>query len=421
MENKTQQAGLSFGSRANSFPVDPVPRLITAGEWDLLQRALAQRARALNEFVADVYGPRRIVSSGVIPDSAIASADYYEPEARSALPANGIWCNVCGFDLVRGSDGKLQVLEDNVRSPSGMTFAIAIRKVIESAVPAISGYAKIPAERGFEQLRNVFIDAAPESDHAPTVLLLTDGPSCAGWFEHSAISERLMIATAMASELVIRDGYVYVELSGELQVVDVIYRRTDVDRLKEPNGTLSSLGEQLIEPLRNGTVGCVNSFGAGVADDKLIHAYVEKMIAFYLDEEPLIDSVKTYDLGNEDSLKWVQGNIEKLVIKPRAGLGGRDVSIGPLADEKQLADMRETIAKMPEKYVAQDTVQLSTHPTIHNGNLEPRHIDLRVFAFQTRNGVEVMPCCLTRVATQKGEMIVNSSRNGGGKDTWILR
>jgi uncharacterized circularly permuted ATP-grasp superfamily protein len=395
----SRATGVSFGGD-RPFHVDPVPRLFGADEWELLEVGLIQRVLALEAFVADVYGEQRIVQAGVVPGRVIDTCDHFDPLV-AGLPAPPVRIGVAGLDVVRDENGVLCVLEDNLRTPSGLGYMKAAR---DSVAPAFPDFAPRPLD-----------DALPPLE-GESVVLLSDGPSNTAWFEHRWIAAELDIPLVTLDELEVSRGRLFA--SG--RPVDLVYRRTDEDRLTDEHGRLTAVGAALYEPLRAGTLSCVNGFGTGVADDKLVHAYVEAMIRFYLHEEPLLPSVHTYDLDDPDLLGDVLERLDELVIKPRTGHGGHGVVVGPHAKVADLRDLSQAIRRDPHDYIAQDTVMLSRHPTVIDGRLEPRHVDLRPFVFLAADGAAVAPGGLTRVALDRGALVVNSSQRGGGKDTWVL-
>jgi len=406
LRERAAALGLTFVSD-EPIPTCPVPRLVTAGEWRALSAALAQRTRALNAFLADVYGEQRIVAEGVVPAEAIATAEHHEPAmngAAMAIPPAA----VAGFDIVRGADGRLRVLEDNLRTPSGIAYAVAMRQAMTGLLPDLDGVGPLGLDGWHLPLAAALADA--QAAHGGgRVVILTDGPENSAWFEHRAI------ARALELPLLTPD-----DLRPQLDDVAVVYRRTDVDSLHDADGTPTWVGELLLERLQAGRLAVVNAPGTGVADDKLLHAYVEAMVRFYLREEPLIESVRTYDLGRPGVLDEAAARLSELVLKPRAGHGGQGVVIGSEATEEERALLAVALRADPGAWVAQETVQLSRHPTVAGNRLEPRHVDLRVFAVATRAVVGVVPAALTRVAAGTGSLIVNSSQGGGTKDTWIL-
>jgi uncharacterized circularly permuted ATP-grasp superfamily protein len=416
--------GVAFTTDTGTQPfvVDPIPRVIPADEWRKISTGVAQRVRALNSFVRDVYDEQRIVSAGIIPIEAIEGAEYYEPDLVGTIPPAGVFTNVAGLDLVRDADGELRVLEDNVRSPSGLTFSLAARHMSETVVPFTGGQQKLPVDDNvFAAISDALHAAAPVgSSGEPAIALVSDGPGSAAWYEHRRVADALDIYLFSIDQIENHSGAIYGrDDDGLLKPIDVIYRRTDLDRLRLPSGALSHFGEMMLEPIRENTVACVNAFGSGIADDKLIHAYVEDMIVFYLSEEPILESVKTYDPTDPETRAMVDERLGELVVKPRGGLGGKGVTVGRTATTEQLERARQDLEAAPHDWVVQETVALSTHPTVIGDSLEPRHIDLRPYAIHLGEDTRTLPACLTRVALERGGLIVNSSQNGGAKDTWI--
>ena len=392
------------------FTIDPVPRVIAADEWRTLERGLVQRVRALRAFVEDVYGARRIVSAGIVPRRVIESADYYEPAMVGArFPAGGPIA-VAGLDIVRDEHGRFLVLEDNLRTPSGLAYAVAARQALDACLPEPAGRRDLSA--AFDMLGEALRGASERAD--PLVVVLSDGPANSAWFEHQAIARHLGFPLVRIEDLRRRDDGLYADIRGTWQRVDVVYRRTDQDRLDQP------IGRVLHDTCVDGAAAIVNSFGNGVADDKLAHAYVEDMVRFYLGEEPLISSVPTYDLGLGDVREAVLDRIDEVVVKPRAASGGEGILIGPLATGEQRERTAQAVREAPEDWVAQEPIRLSCHPTLAGDRLEPRHVDLRAFVFLAGDRARVLPGGLTRVALERGSLIVNSSQGGGAKDTWVL-
>ncbi len=419
-----KRAGVRFSSMEGDleFYVDPVPRVITAADWEPVKRGLAQRVRALNAFVADVYGEQRIVAEGIVPPEVIRSADYYEPAMRGVKPPGGIWIGVAGLDLVRDHDGEWLVLEDNVRTPSGFAYLHATRRALLEHISVPPGARPRPLDGEIDLLADTLRAVAPESargHRAPQAAVLTDGEHNSAYWEHAWLSRQLGIPLAEPDELELRGGHLWLRERGlrEARRIDVIYRRTNADRLD------SDIGRMLSEPAKRGLLGLVNQFGTGVADDKLTHAYVEDMIRFYVGEEPVLRSVPTYDLAQPAQLEEALDVFDELVLKPRAGHGGVGVLIAPRSTRAEIDATRAAVIADPGAWIAQRMVMLSTHPTVvEGGGLAPRHIDLRPFVF-LGEGVRprVLPGGLTRVARSEGALVVNSSQNGGAKDTWVLR
>ena len=416
------EMGVHFGEGTGStFRIDPIPRLIEASEWHALDRGLVQRMRALVAFVADVYGDREIVTAGRVPARAIESADDFEPWMTGVrMPASGF---LAGLDLVRDSDGILRVLEDNTRTPSGLTYVIAAREALDRhlAAPPRPGDGRLDPLPAIELLGSALHRAAPEGVEEPNVVILSDGSDNSAWYEHQRVASALGIPLVAPSELRVRSGRLHADLGdGGSQPVDVVYRRTNVDRLRDPAGATTWLADLLLDPVRRGVLTVVNPFGSGVADDKLVHAYVEDMVRFYLHEEPLLESVPTYDLGEPDVLAEVLPRIDELVVKPRSGLGGEGIVVCPHASREDRDQIRRRVVEAPSSWVAQEMVAISTHPTVIQGRLEPRHVDLRPFVIGGGAKAKAAPGALTRVAFGKGSLVVNSAQNGGAKDTWVM-
>ena len=419
-----KRAGVRFSSIEGDleFYVDPVPRVITASDWEPVKRGLAQRVRALNAFVADVYGDQRIVAEGVVPAAVVETADYYEPALRGLRAPSNVWIGVAGLDLVRDADGEWLVLEDNVRTPSGFAYLHATRRALLEHVDVPPDATPRPLDGEIDLLADALRAVAPETARgrrAPLAAVLTDGENNSAYWEHAWLSRQLGIPLVEPNELEVRDGELWLRQRGlrEPRRIDVIYRRTNADRLD------SDVGRLLIEPVRRGLLGLVNQYGTGVADDKLTHAYVEQMIRFYTGEEPVLRSVPTYDLAQPEQLEEALDVFDELVLKPRAGHGGVGVLIAPRASREEIEATRAAVIADPGAWIAQRMVMLSTHPTVvEGGRLAPRHIDLRPFVFLGEGCTpRVLPGGLTRVARSEGALVVNSSQNGGAKDTWVMR
>ena len=410
--SRVERAGLLHrpGKGRISFPLDPVPRVLPGAEWDELELGLGQRVTALNAFVADAYGARQIVQEGAVPARVIETAEQYEPQMVGVEPPGGLWVGIAGLDLVRDPSGEFLVLEDNLKTPSGFGYAAAARDAVAGALELTDG----DRPRGYDELPELLagaLRAAAAGDGDPYLIVLSEGPDNGAYWEHSWAADRLGLPLVKPEEL---------ELDGDRLLhgsrrVDGIYRRTDADVLHTGVGTL------LAPAIRAGTVGVVNAFGTGVGDDKLTHAYVEDMIRFYLGEEPRVRSVQTLDLARRDHLEQALDRFDELVIKPRASQGGVGVVICPHAELAEVDELRERVREHPEQWVAQPLVDLSTHATLIDGALSPRHVDLRPFVFMHGpDRPRVMPGGLTRYAAEEGAVVVNSTQNGGFKDTWVL-
>ena len=397
------------------FSLDVVPRVLERAEWEELEAGLRQRARALNAFIRDAYFEQRIVRDGVVPARVIETSENLEPE-MVGVEIPGDHAPVIGFDVVRGDDGRFRILEDNCMNPSGIAYALAARTAIDTFVPL-----QPPAERrdiafAVELLRQVLVAASPDGDPDVPTALISEGEENSAWYEHVALAERLGIPIVEPETLEVRGGRLHgTTREGEEMELRVIYLRDNVAKLRDDHGD-PTWQHALLEPVRRGNLGTVSGFGSGIGDDKLTHAYSEELIRFYLGEEPIIPIVPTYDLAEDEARKQAFERIEELVVKPRAELGGRGVVIGRQSTAAERKRVMEAARETPEDYIAQETVRLSTHPTFAGDRLEPRHIDLRAFAY----GEQIAPGGLTRVALERGSLIVNSTQGGGAKDTWVL-
>ena len=397
----SQGVGFRAVGGEGEFNIDPVPRVLGAREWEKLEAGLAQRVRALNAFIADVYADRRIVAEGIVPQRVLDSAENLEPTMMGVRPRDGVWIGIAGLDLVRDPAGEWLVLEDNVRTPSGLAYWSAARDALlrRLEVPvAPASLDGIP-----DALRRVFGDGR--------LVVMTDGPDNSAHWEHDWVARQLGIPLVVPSDLELRDKLL---LHGGEQV-DGVYRRTNADEVD------SDVGALLAPVLRAGNVKLVNGFGNGIGDDKLAHAYVPEMIRFYIGEEPLLPQVETFDLGEPRTLERALDVFDELVIKDRGSYGGLGVVICPRAERADVDELRERVRADPAAFVAQRLVELSTHPTVIDGELRPRHVDLRPFVLMPAlDVVEVLPGGVTRVALDEGALVVNASQNGGAKDTWVL-
>jgi uncharacterized circularly permuted ATP-grasp superfamily protein len=405
--------GVLFRSSSGrtAFPLDPMPRVIEAEDWQHLKVGLAQRVKALNAFVADAYGPRRIVKAGVLPARVIKTAPHYEPQMRGVRPPGDQWVGIAGLDLVRGADGEFVVLEDNLMTPSGFAYAMAAREALLPVLEPPPG-AEPRSHAELPQLLAGALRGASPVESEPYLVVLTDSPENPAHWEHERAAELLGVPLVYPANLHL-DGDVL--RHGDHQV-HAVYRRSNADTLD------TDVGRLLGPAARAGTLGVVNAFGCGVGDDKLTHAYVEDIVRFYLGEEPRLRSVETLDLGRPDHLERALDTFGDLVIKPRGGAGGDGVLVGPHAEPADVEEMRERVRASPREWVAQPFMELSRHPTVVDGALSPRHVDLRPFVFM--HGADhprVLPGGLTRYAIGEGAMVVNTSLDGGFKDTWVLR
>ena len=412
-------SGLQGGERI--LPFDPLPRLIHRQDWSVLERGLVQRLEAIDQFLADVYGPQRILNDGVIPREDVESSQGWRPQMKDiAMPLNR-WCHISGLDLIRDGEGTWRVLEDNLRCPSGVAYFLENRRVMKRLFPSLfAGRTVQPIDDYPSHLLRTLQDLAPWSD-APRVVLLTPGVFNSAYFEHSYLAQQMGIALVEGRDLICEDGRVWMRSTAGRKPVDVIYRRIDDDFLDpEVFRRDSMLGVPgLIDVMRSGRVAIANAPGTGVADDKLIYAYVPAMIRYYLNEEPIIDNVRTYLCSRPDDLHYVLEHLDALVVKSVAEAGGYGMLIGPHATRDEIDSFAVKIKAHPRNFIAQPTLQLSTVPSLSEGELYPCHVDLRPYVLRGKSNW-VSPGGLTRVALKRGSLVVNSSQGGGCKDTWVV-
>jgi uncharacterized circularly permuted ATP-grasp superfamily protein len=420
VRSNIDRIGLSFGPGV-PMVVDPVPRVIDAAEWEALEAGLLQRARALNAFLVDAYGDQRIFEEGIVPRRLLETSQGYEPRMRGLLDPGVPPATVAGMDLIRDAEGELLVLEDNLRMPSGATYAIAVREAVGPELgPAARTGLRTPDDY-VGRLGEAIRAAAPAGRSEPISAILSDGPESGAYYEHERLGRELSLPVVTPAQLSQARGRLHAQVGRDRLQLDVVYRRLDEDRLTDPDGTLTPLGELLAPALESGRLRCVNAIGTGLADDKLAHAYVAAMIRFYLGEEPRLRSVPSYDLSDPEARAEVMGRLEELVVKPRDGFGGHGVTIMPHATEGDRRKVIGLVRRRPERFVAQELVPLSTHPTVVGAGIAPRRVDLRPYVLSPAVGeASVMQGGLTRYAKAADEMVVNSSQGGGSKDTWVL-
>ncbi len=405
------------------FPLDLVPRVIDGVEWELVSRGVAQRVRALEAFLADVYGPGHVFSDGVVPRAVVTSSAHFHRAAAGIDPANGVRVHVAGIDVVRDEAGAFRVLEDNVRVPSGVSYVIENRRAMTQVFPAVFAEHRVqPVQEYPARLLTALRAAAPRGVPDPTVVVLTPGVYNAAYFEHALLARMMGVELVEGRDLVCRNNRLRMRTTHGERPVHVVYRRVD-DEFLDPlhfhgDSLLGCPG--LLNAARAGHVTIANGVGNGVADDKLVYTYVPELIRYYLGEEPVLDNVETHRLDDADRIAWVLDRMHELVLKPVDGSGGKGIVIGPHADAQTLAALRATVAADPRGWIAQRPIALSTAPTLIGHRLVPRHIDLRPFAINSGDDVWVLPGGLTRVALPEGALVVNSSQGGGSKDTWIL-
>jgi uncharacterized circularly permuted ATP-grasp superfamily protein len=404
------------------FPFDIVPRIVSASSWDWIERGLRQRIQALNLFIHDVYHDQRIVRDGIIPAEIIHSAQGFRPQCVGLNPPSQIWCHITGTDLVRDKDGQIYVLEDNLRCPSGVSYVLENREVMKRTFPVVfDGLAVRPVHDYPGRLLAMLEDVAPGGQWNPSVVVLTPGIYNSAYFEHSFLALQMGVELVEGSDLAVIDGYVHMRTTKGFERVDVIYRRLDDDFL-DPTAFRkdSVLGVPgLLEAYKAGRVTLVNAPGTGIADDKVIYAYVPKMIRYYLDEDAISPNVPTYLCWEKSERQHVLENMEKLVVKPANESGGYGLLIGPHSSAAEIEEFKRRVEANPRNYIAQPTLSLSRVPTLVEDHFEGRHVDLRPYILYGRE-IYVLPGGLTRVALRKGSLVVNSSQGGGSKDTWVI-
>jgi uncharacterized circularly permuted ATP-grasp superfamily protein len=409
------------------FPFDPVPRIIDAATWRTIEAGLIQRVRALNAFVADVYGEGHILKDGLVPRDLILESSQYRRGAVGIQPPHGVFITVAGIDLVRGPEGRFHVLEDNVRTPSGVSYVIENRLVMSRLLPVLVRACRVRSVESYPaDLLASLLELAPAGVSRPTVALLTPGPFNSAFFEHVFLSQQMGVELVEGRDLVCMDHKLWMKTVHGLKQIHVLYRRIDDDFLDpvvfRPDSLLGVAG--LTAAMRAGSVAVANGIGTGVSDDKAVFAYTPEMIRYYLGEQPILPIVETWLLRDPEARATVLRDLDRFVIKPTGASGGYGVVIGPHASDQLLAETRERIERDPAGFIAQPMVSLSAHPTLigkagGSAALAPRHIDLRPFVLLGQRP-RVLAGGLTRVALREGSMIVNSSQGGGSKDTWVL-
>ncbi len=405
------------------FPFDIIPRIITASEWDFVERGIKQRLQALNLFLKDVYHDQFIIKDGIVPVELIYSCPHYLREMQNVNVPFDIYVHIAGIDLIRDQDGTFYILEDNLRTPSGVSYMIENREITKRIFPDLIPQNNV---RSVTQYPNILhknlVSLSPRQVANPTVVLLTPGMYNSAYFEHTTLARLMGVELVEGRDLVVDNHRVFMKTTVGLQQVDVIYRRVDDHYLDplvfNPDSALGVSG--ILSAYRKGNVAIVNAIGNGVADDKAIYVYVPEMIRYYLNEEPLLKNVPTYQLGNPDEQKHVMKNIGNMVVKKTNESGGYGMLMGHMASDKEISDYKTEILKDPRQFIAQPVISLSSAPCYINGKAQPRRLDLRPFALCGPQGIEIVPGGLTRVALKEGSLVVNSSQGGGSKDTWVL-
>ncbi|PCI47322.1 MAG: hypothetical protein COB58_08070 [Thalassobium sp.] len=429
-DSTIKDMGVSFtvytegGNIDRAWPFDIVPRVISKSQWDKTAAGLKQRLKALNMFIDDLYHDQNIIRDGIIPEFILKQSKNYLKECEGVSPRFGVWAHICGTDLVRDSDGQFYVLEDNLRVPSGVSYMLENRSIMKRVLPEVFEKVNIAPVGDYpEHLFNTLVALSPRDIAKPVIVVLTPGIYNSAYFEHAFLAQRMGAELVEGSDLVVQDDdCVYMKTIAGLERVDVIYRRIDdlfLDpEVFDPTSVLGVAG--LMRAWSAGNVALANAPGAGVADDKVVYAFVPDIIRYYLKEEPLIPNVETFLCYDDEQRAYVLDNLDKLVVKPANESGGYGMLVGPHSTKKERETFAELIKANPRNYIAQPTLALSTAPTLVGKNkLEPRHLDLRPFILQSKD-TYVTTGGLTRVAMKKGSLVVNSSQGGGSKDTWIV-
>ncbi len=406
------------------IPFDIIPRILTNTEWLTLKAGLEQRVKALNMYISDVYGKREILKAGIVPNDLVFQNAAFRPEMAGKAPPHDLWVHIAGIDIVRVDAETFYVLEDNARTPSGVSYMLENREVMIRLFPELfSRHRVAPVERYADELLATLRSVAPRSSSSePNIVLLTPGVYNSAYYEHSFLADKLGIELVEGRDLFVRDDVVYMRTTEGPQRVDVIYRRLDDEFLDplvfRPDSALGVPG--LISAYHAGNVTLTNAIGTGVADDKAIYSYMPEIIKFYLGTEPLLKNVPTHRCREPEALKYVLDHLDELVVKEVHGSGGYGMLVGPHATKEQIELFRAKLNASPAGFIAQPTLALSTCPTYVNQGVAPRHVDLRPFVLTGSDEVRIVPGGLTRVAMKEGSLVVNSSQGGGTKDTWVL-
>lgn len=405
------------------FPFDIIPRIITNQEWAFIEKGIKQRLSALNLFLKDIYNKQFIINDGVIPAPMIYSCPHYLREMQHFPVPYDIYVHISGIDLIRNSDGSFYILEDNLRTPSGVSYMLENREITKRIFPDLLPHNNVRSVLDYPNIlhRNL-VSLSPNQAHNPTIVLLTPGIYNSAYFEHTTLARLMGVELVEGRDLVVDSHKVYMKTTSGLQQVDVIYRRVDDQYLDplvfDPNSLLGVAG--LMSAYRKGNVAIVNAVGNGVADDKAIYTYVPAMIRYYLNEEPVLKNVPTYHLDKDDEREHVFKNINKMVLKKTNESGGYGMLMGHSASQKEIEEYWAGVLMNTREFIAQPIINLSSSPCYMNGTLQPRRVDLRPYALCGPSGIEIVPGGLTRVALKEGSLVVNSSQGGGSKDTWVL-
>ena len=429
-ENTFRQLGITFAVYGENeageriIPFDIVPRVFLADEWARLSEGLVQRVEAINAFLDDIYGERRILREGVLPPDLIFTNPQFRPEIAGMRPPHGIWAHICGIDLVRTGPNDFFVLEDNARTPSGVSYMLENREAMLRLCPELFRNFRVAAVDSYpDRLLQTMRSVAPHGTGSnPVCVVLTPGHYNSAYYEHSFLADSMGIELVEAADLVVDDDIVWMRTIAGRVKVDVIYRRVDDDYLDplvfRPDSMLGVPG--LIAAYAAGNVAIINAPGNGIADDKAIYSYMPEIVRFYSGGEPKLPNVETYRCREPEALKYTLDHLDELVVKLVDGSGGYGMLVGPTASKDEIARFREALIAEPHRYIAQPTLALSTVPTLADSGLSPRHVDFRPFVLTGANGVQVVPGGLTRVALREGSLVVNSSQGGGTKDSFVL-
>ncbi|NMD70871.1 circularly permuted type 2 ATP-grasp protein [Bacillus sp. DNRA2] len=431
MQDYMMKQGVTFtlysGEQGNSLertiPVDIIPRVIPTDEWTLIEKGVKQRVMAINQFIRDVYHEQVILREGIIPRKMVVSNPYFLTEMMGVKVPGDVYIPLAGIDLIRDDKGQYFVLEDNLRTPSGLSYIYKNRTWMKRLFQDLMTNHNVrPIDKSLDSLLTILRSLSPTNKKDPIVVLLTPGCYNSAYFEHTFIAQQLGIPLVEGKDLKVINQKVYMKTIKGLQQVDVVYRRVD-DEFLDPlcfraDSVLGVPG--IMNAYRAGNVAIANAPGTGIADDKAMYTYVPDMIRFYLNEEPILNNIPTYVLAREKDLQYVLAHLPEMVVKETALSGGYGMLIGPCSTEQEITEFRQKIIKDPAKYIAQPTINLSSVPSLVRDGVQGRHVDLRPFAFMGVNEIEVLPGGLTRVALKEGSLVVNSSQGGGSKDTWVL-
>ena len=437
LDNRRREAELLFRRMGITFavygaaeaqerliPFDVLPRILSAAEWDLLRRGLEQRVRALNLYIKDVYGAREALRAGIVPAELVYENPVFRPEMSGQKVPHDIYVHIAGVDVVRVDADNFYVLEDNARTPSGVSYMLENREIMMRLFPELfSRHRVAPVDNYPDELLATLKSVAPvHAPSEPTVALLTPGIYNSAYFEHSFLADKLGIELVEGRDLLVKSGVVYMRTTEGPKRVDVIYRRIDDDFLDplafRPDSTLGVPG--LMSAYQAGNLTLANAVGTGIADDKAVYSYMPEIVKFFLGEEPILKNVPTWRCREEEHLAYVLDNMEELVVKEVHGSGGYGMLVGPAASKATIASFRAKVKTLPKNFIAQPTLALSTCPTFADSGIAPRHVDLRPFVLTGRDRFRIVPGGLTRVALTAGSLVVNSSQGGGTKDTWVL-